>query len=229
MLSHKKRYLLDGAIGMILEQRHPELVDIKLWSTKVHSKYPNELLSLYESYVKRGTNIITSNTFRTNPYLNENWFTDLKNAVDICHKIKNTNKNILIAGSNPPTEDCYSQRSSSVGLKELKENHSNHISELVKNKVDFILNETISHMDEIQIIEEYCEVNKISYGICLYCDDNLKLLDETDLFKALEYLDRNKSTEKLFIGLNCISENKFEKILNFIENEKIKFQNDFCF
>ena len=58
--------LLDGAMGSLLQQRgiksHPHL-----WMSLTNITQPDEVVKIHKAYVKAGADIITTNTFRTNP------------------------------------------------------------------------------------------------------------------------------------------------------------------
>ena len=78
----------------------------------------------------------------------------VKKSVEIAVELKKE-FNVLIAGSNAPAEDCY-QKERLVSEEALIENHKNHIEWLYSSGCDFILNETQSHLDEIDIISRFC-------------------------------------------------------------------------
>jgi methionine synthase I (cobalamin-dependent) len=58
--------ILDGAIGSYLQQKKINTSE-NLWSSLVNIKNPGAVLNLHKAYIKAGADIITSNTFRTNP------------------------------------------------------------------------------------------------------------------------------------------------------------------
>lgn len=144
--------LLDGAIGTYLLQKNLN-PDPNLWQSIHNIKHPKIVKSVYEEYIDAGTDIITTNTFRTNPAAVKNFNPGITNyefvklSVDIAIQAKR-NLNIIIAGSNAPAEDCY-QRHRTLTLLDLEYNHKKHIEMLWNSGVDFILNETFSHWDEI--------------------------------------------------------------------------------
>jgi len=203
--------ILDGAMGSLLQQRGVAS-DSFLWSAKANIDYPEIVLLIHKDYIKAGADIITTNTFRTNPYTlkqagisSVNRF--VKNAVDIAKQAKG-DLPIFIAGSNAPAEDCY-QIERKISIKELDWNHKNHIDNLIESGCDFILNETQSHFDEIKIICSYCSQNSIPYIISFFFDENLKLLSGENLYTAIEFvLDH----DPLAISFNCITIPVFKKV-----------------
>lgn len=196
--------ILDGSIGALLH-RKGFVENSSFWSTLANEKYPDEVIKLHKAYIKAGADIITTNTFRTNPTalkLSGRKPSEMyvKNAVKLSKKAIGDNS-IIIAGSNAPAEDCY-QSKRTLTKKEIELNHSIHIQQLIECGCDFILNETQSHYDEIKFIADFCNKNNISFIISFLFDDKLKLLDGSSLTKAIDYtLIKNP----LAIGFNCIT------------------------
>jgi len=94
-----KPKLLDGACGCFLQERNPELFDDDIWMTKINTHKPEEVKLLAQKYIESGANIITTNTFRTNPsslqmykdkypYTNMNSKDEVSKALDILIKIR---------------------------------------------------------------------------------------------------------------------------------------------
>jgi homocysteine S-methyltransferase len=213
--------ILDGAIGSILEQKFPMENDIQTWMTKINTEHPEVLFSLYKDYITAGADIITTNTFRTNPIslkyqsLSYNITDLIKRTVDLAF-LARANSSVLIAGSNPPAEDCY-QDERTVSYDELMNNHHKHIDLLLNSGVDFILNETQSHFDEINIICKYCSWNNIPFIISLYVTDDLRILSGEALDDVLNFILQFKP---LAIGFNCI---KPEILFKIIEKYEMNF------
>lgn len=211
-----KPLVLDGAIGSYLQEKLKKSDKI-LWMTFVNRNNPELVIQLHKDYIEAGADIITTNTFRTNPVaLEEKNIFDfpnyVKDAVDLA-KIALDGKKVFLAGSNPPAEDCYQTRRT-ISYSKLEMNHKYHIDLLIDNKVDFILNETQSHFDEIKIICNHCDKNLIPYVVSLYVLENLQLLSGEKLEYILSFLiDHNV----LAIGFNCISPKLFLKITRSIK------------
>lgn len=202
--------ILDGAMGSMLQKKIKG--DEYLWMSKANLDDPELVLEIYNTYIKVGADIITTNTFRTNPISvkkHKKLKVDniVKKSVDIAKFAKN-DLPVFIAGSNPPAEDCY-QKERNISYNKLKINHHNHIKLLNDNKVNFILNETQSHYDEIKIICSYCFKNNIPYVLSLYFDDNLKLLSGERVTEVIPYILKHAP---LAIGFNCIKPKLFNKL-----------------
>lgn len=203
--------ILDGAMGSLLQQRGA-VSDSVLWSAKANMDYPEIVLLIHKDYIKAGADIITTNTFRTNPYSikqaeisHTNQY--VKNAVDLAKQAKE-DLPILIAGSNAPAEDCY-QIERKISVKKLEWNHKEHIDKLMESGCDFILNETQSHFDEIKIICSYCFQNSIPYIISLFFDEKLKLLSGENLSYVIDFL---MDYDPLAVSFNCITIPAFKKV-----------------
>lgn len=167
---------------------------------------PELVTELHNEYIKAGADIITSNTFRTSPAALKEAYSGLnsenlvKAAIDAIKRADLYSDDIFIAGSNSPAEDCY-KKSRDLSKSDLEYNHRKHIEILRDTGADIIWNETLGHMDEIEIITEFCHDNKIPFVINLIFDENLRLLDGSELLKVINDL-RQYSTEA--IGFNCI-------------------------
>ncbi len=204
--------ILDGAMGSLLQQRgfNP---DSKMWMSELNITNPDVIKNLHEEYICAGADIITTNTFRTNPAAFEGagYKFDTKYALEGVKIAKEAtrNLNIFIAGSNPPAEDCY-QKVRKLNYNKLELNHNNHIELLADNGVDFILNETQSHFDEIKIICENCSSINIPYILSIYVVEDFKILSGESLNYVTDFiLDHNP----LAIGFNCISPSLFLRML----------------
>ena len=120
---------------------------------------------------------------------------------------------VFIAGSNAPAEDCY-QKNRTLSIKKLEYNHHQHIDLLMDNGVDFILNETHSHFDEIKIICEYCSKNDLPFVLSLFSINGNSLLDGFKLIDAINFII---SFKPLAISFNCINSDVFFTILNDVD------------
>lgn len=208
--------VLDGAMGSILQEK--KLTSNKrVWSAKANDDSQNEVLTLHKDYIRAGADIITTNTFRTNPYsLISSGITDVvgsvSKAVDIANRARGKST-VLIAGSNPPAEDCY-QVERTISQKDLEWNHKVHIDALMESGCDFIMNETQSHFDEIKFIARYCGDNNIPFVMSFFFVDKPKLLSGENLTDAIEYVLKY---HPLAIGFNCIT---FDALAGALEHLK---------
>ncbi len=212
----KKPFVLDGAVGSFLQSK----IDSSnpLWSSFANIEQPEKVINLHQAYINAGANIITTNTFRTNYEAYKKSKLDISykdfvlKSVELAKKARG-NTNVLIAGSNAPAEDCY-QVERNISQANLKYNHEKHIELLWESGVDFILNETQSHLDEIEIICKYSLESKIPFAISIYLNNNLELLSGQKLLEVINFIQRYSP---LFIGLNCIKDELLIKVIGIIE------------
>lgn len=211
--------LLDGAMGSLLQQKGI-MSEGELWTSLANLKNPDVVFDIHTSYIKAGADIITTNTFRTNPLAVKSqskikYEKFVKASVQLA-KDAAKGHNVMIAGSNAPAEDCY-QTERKIFKKELEHNHTNHIDELMKNGCDFVLNETQSHFDEIKIICDFCYSKNIPFVISLLVNNQLNLLSGEKVSEVVKFIkDRNP----ISIGFNCMTADVFNLIF-------IKFKLDF--
>jgi methionine synthase I (cobalamin-dependent) len=203
--------ILDGAMGSLLHQMGAMPFNI-MWMSLLNITNPELVLKVHKKYIEAGADIITTNTFRTNPIAVEKYGKKLnckelvKKSIDIA---KNAVKElpIFIAGSNPPAEDSYLVIRK-ISNKKLEANHAKHIDLLIENGCHFVLNETQSHFDEIKIICKYCSKKDISYVISIFFDENLKLLSGEKIDAVFKYII---DYAPLTIGINCVKPATFLK------------------
>ena len=204
--------LLDGSMGSYLQQKGFE-TDDNIWTSNLNFTSPDEIIKIHREYILSGADIITSNTFRTNPSALErkgiaDVATYVKQAANLARQAAD-NKKVLVAGSNAPAEDCY-QVNRTIDEQKLELNHCKHIDLLIDNDVDFILNETQSHFDEIRIICEHCERFNIPYVLSLYFNESLNLLSGESVEFILSYL---KNYHPIAIGFNCVKPELLIKLI----------------
>ena len=83
-----RRFVLDGAMGTELE-RHGMRCDLPLWSARALRENPDAVRAIHKDYIEAGADIITTNTFRTNPRAYRNagiageWKNDARTACEL--------------------------------------------------------------------------------------------------------------------------------------------------
>ncbi len=210
----KRPLILDGAMGSMLQQAGIKSSG-SLWMSYANLKYPEKVFKIHKQYIDAGSDIITTNTFRTNPAAIESYNIKINFKKFVNESVKIAVKAasglpVFVAGSNAPAEDCYKIKRD-LYKKKLEANHKEHISLLMESGCHFILNETQSHFDEIKIICNYCSRNEIPYVISFFVDEKLNLLSGEKLSEVIKYtLDFNP----LAIGINCIKEKTFFSYFN---------------
>lgn len=203
--------ILDGAIGSYLQQKKINTSG-RLWSSLANIEKPQAVFKLHKAYINAGADIITTNTFRTNPEAakesNEYNSSVLVKAATQLAKEAVNDLPVFIAGSNAPAEDCY-QAKRTINRKRLEKNHKAHIDLLISNGAHFILNETQSHFDEIKIIGEYCFKNNIPYILSIFVNDKLRILSGEKVEEIISFVNDHNP---LAISFNCIKLQTFDKV-----------------
>jgi homocysteine S-methyltransferase len=208
----KNPLILDGSMGSYLHRLgytpHPHL-----WFSHLNIEDPEIITKVHSDYINAGADIITTNTFRTNPAaVSKVSSYSARELVDASFNNANTAarmKAVLVAGSNPPAEDSY-QSKRTLSFKQLQKNHYEHLELLAGHECSFILNETQSHFDEIKIICDFCYKNNILYVISIFFDENFRILSGESVFEVISYI---KNFNPLAISFNCISIPLFRKFL----------------
>lgn len=221
-LKLQKPLVLDGPMGTLLIERGVNLGS-KLWSANALISNPGAILQIHSEYINAGADIITTNTFRTNPYAIEQASSkyNSKKLVEIAlnlakQAVSQSYKNIIIAGSNAPADDCYlTQRL--IPLEKIIKNHEEHISNLIEGGVDFILNETFGDKNEIEIVCKICSEKKFPFAVSVLINSNLKTFFNQDLLETVEMIF---SFDPIFVSLNC---SRPELILNALDILKTYF------
>lgn len=222
----KRPLILDGAVGSLLQKKGIS-GDKYLWYSKLNIDNPSLVKNIHKEYINAGADIITTNTFRTNPVsLNTSKYLFEQNefvnrSVLLAFEARE-DKEIIIAGSNAPAEDCY-QKGRTISKYELDYNHKKHIELLWESGVDVLWHETQSHWDEIEIITKFCSYNSLPFVMNFYFDDDLKLLSGEPLSEAVDYL---KTYNPVAVGFNCIKPDIFKK---FFDSYEIKYNWGFYF
>ncbi len=82
----KRPLILDGAMGSLLQQKGFESGGAS-WMTEVNEKHPDKIIEIHKQYIEAGADIITTNTFRTNPAA-----FDKSEAINVSEYVKNAVK-----------------------------------------------------------------------------------------------------------------------------------------
>ena len=207
--------VLDGAIGSLLQQRGVQIHE-HLWSSYANITSPESVLEIHKEYIQAGADIVTANTFRTNPIAYERSRLKISNkefvksAVSLAiEAIEESEREIILAGSNPPAEDSY-QAFRKFSKSEIEINHKRHIDYLWEGGVDFVLNETQSHFDEIQIICEHSFNNNIPFMISLFVTEDGEIFSGEKFTEIVKYIEQ---FNPIAVGINCVTTNTFENVV----------------
>ncbi len=210
---NKRPLILDGAIGSQLQMSGTKLHP-HLWASFLNITDPQVIIKLHKEYIEAGADIITTNTFRTNPIaydksnLSISNFEFVNSSVELAKTASKYNDEIIIAGSNPPAEDSY-QRERTLPYSNIVKNHQDHIEMLWESGVDFILNETQSQIDEIKIICEYCSKNSIPFIMSLLITEEHRIFSGESFSHIADLVLEHYP---IAISVNCIFPKIYRKL-----------------
>ena len=215
----RKIRILDGGMGQELLARGLDPRGT-LWSAKALLEKKNHSLieEIHEDFVKKGADVIVTNTFATRRLRLkqnnlENKFEILnKQAGEIAKKIKDKYPKVLIAGGLPPQNNTYS--SDDRDENEIFNNFKDQ-AKILDPYVDFFYFDVLSSIREISIAENSIkEFNKpfligahISEGTSLPSGEKL-----SDITKKIN------CKNLLGLILACVSPENFKKNINEIKS-----------
>jgi S-methylmethionine-dependent homocysteine/selenocysteine methylase len=143
--------LIDGAMGTEIRARGfdvPSHIN-SIWSAQALIDNPEVVRDIHEDYIHAGAEVITTNNYAVTQNLlrRENLRNNLEEltllSIDIANQARQvTDKKIKIAASLPPLDTSY--RPDLVGDMESIVRKYSEIVDIVKNKVDLIIIETMS-------------------------------------------------------------------------------------
>ena len=212
--SQKKPLLLDGALGTELQRRGVDTT-LPLWSAGALITHPDEIRKIHLDYINAGSDIITTNTFRTNyraikkagisQTARELTLLACKLATEA--KISTGKVDTIIAGCIAPLEECYSPELVPSN-KELYEEHLLLIKDLSDGSVDFILAETMNTVREAYHVAKAAKDNGLEVAVSFVCNREGRLLSGETLEEAITVISE---FEPVFIGTNCATPGVIKK------------------
>ncbi|MFL3008498.1 MAG: homocysteine S-methyltransferase family protein [Candidatus Neomarinimicrobiota bacterium] len=191
-----KTLILDGAVGTELIKRGLKL-PLPLWSARANISHPEIITKIHQDYINAGSDIITTNTFRTT-----SWTYKKLGYGDRTAKIKakesldraincaqNTKGAMMIAGSITTIEDCY--KPEMFPGKNIAEDHYNTLINQMKSRgIKLLLFETMGNLDEIKIVLDISESKKIDVWLSLIFKNEFNLLDGSSLKKTIDLINQ---------------------------------------
>ena len=201
-LDHLPFLLLDGAVGTQLE-RSGYTSKKKTWTALVSLDDPALLLKVHSTYIDAGCDIITSHTFRTSPRaMPKRWYEALRVSVQIAKKaIGDSERDVLLAGSVAPLEDCYLP-DLAPDFQTCYTEHSAMIATLDQARVDFIIGETFNSHRETAAFCQAAYDQRVPYFISLITNEHGDLLSGESLDELLSAISEY---EPMCVLINCRS------------------------
>ena len=197
--NYKRPLIIDGAMGTELMNLGVDL-PLPLWSSVANFDEYDKVVDIHKRYINAGSDIITSNTFRTTARtFKKAGYTDGKaneiskrctsEAIKAAKEAIN-NKNVLLAGSIAPLEDCYEPDRFPGKIKARKE-----FEEIIQNidscGVDIFLFETMGNFEEIETILE------LSRGLNQKRWLSIVLKNETSILDGTSFRENYQTIKKI--------------------------------
>ena len=208
MLASKSPLILDGAMGTELQRRGID-TGLPLWSANALMVHPEVILRIHKEYIEAGADVITTNTFRTtrrtllHANLPDRSLQLTKTAVTLANQARKSfpAREILVAGSVAPLEDCY--RPDLVPSdNELHDEHAELADRLADGDVDFILLETMNTIREALAACRAATATGKEVVVSFICNEEGKLLSGESLYDAVKSVSGLSPTA---VSVNCVS------------------------
>ena len=195
-LASGKPVLLDGAMGTELDRRGVRTY-LPLWSALGLIERPEVVREIHRDYAAAGAEILTTNTFRTTRRTiiragrDPDEVNELnKLAVRIAREgATEAGREVLVAGSIAPLEDCYSPDLSPDPETAFLE-HREQAALLVAAGADFLMIETMPLVAEAEAAARAALETGLEVTVGFVLGDDGRLLSGESLASAVEILGR---------------------------------------
>lgn len=189
--------LLDGAVGTELDRRGVA-TRLPLWSAIGLLDAPEVVLAIHADYVRAGADILTANTFRTT----RRTFAKVagssfdgaalnKLAVDLAREAgRSVGRDVLVAGSIAPLEDCYSPLLSPPFEIALTE-HREQSRWLAEGGADLLMIETMPSASEAEAAVIAAVETGLDVTVGFVVGADRRLLSGESLSEAVSRVERH--------------------------------------
>lgn len=208
LIAKKHPLILDGAMGTELQRRGANTL-LPLWSAEALVLSPSLVLQIHQEYIRAGADIITANTFRTTrrTFLRTGLADRSQRLTNIALGLARQardafpHREVLIAGSIAPLEDCY--RPELVPpQRALEEEHAELAGRLAEGGADFLLLETMGTVREAVAACKAAVATRKEVVASFLCNDKGDLYDGEPLQDAVAAIMPFKPTA---FSINCVS------------------------
>jgi homocysteine S-methyltransferase len=200
--------ILDGAMGTELQRRRVD-TGLPMWSANALFSKPRLIQEIHGEYIEAGADIITTNTFRTtrrtmkraNLPDRSKQLTEMAVQLAFHAREQFPDRDILVAGSIAPLEDCY--RPDLVPADaELADEHRELAERLASADVDFILVETMNTVREAHAACAAAVSTGKDVIVSFVCNNDGDLLSGEPLAHAVKSI---AELSPAGISVNCVS------------------------
>jgi S-methylmethionine-dependent homocysteine/selenocysteine methylase len=185
--------LLDGAMGTELERRGVDTSG-NGWTSRAIIDHPQLITDIHREYIEAGANIITANTFRTNPRAHrkgKHTAEELtKAAVALAREaVKRSGREVIVAGSIAPANDSLERERVAVDDNELLKEHSQMAQWIEEAGADMILIETMNTVREALIaLVAVKRSSKLPVAVSIVPGSRSQMISGTSIGESLELL-----------------------------------------
>ena len=184
--------LLDGAMGTELERLGVPTA-LPLWSAQALLDSPDRVRQVHESYVQAGADVITSATFRTTPRslkkagleAEADRLTTL--AVELAKQARDRaagGREVRIAGSMAPLEDCY-RPERSPAAPDAEREHKEQAERLARAGAELLLIETMGTAAEAAAAVRAARTTELPVWVSFLCKSGTELYSGEPLSAAV--------------------------------------------
>lgn len=194
--------ILDGPMGTELAARGVATPP-PLWSAQALRDAPHLVAQIHRDYAQAGADVLTTNTFRTQPrLLPDDWARLARLAVELAQQAACAT-GARVAGSIAPVEDCYQpQRSPGAAAAPL---HRALAEVLAEAGVDLLLCETFPHPEEAASAVRAARSTGLPVWIALTAGPDGSLLTPQQLAEAARRCVEEGACAAL---VNCVAATK---------------------
>jgi len=215
----KTPLILDGAMGTELQNRGIE-VPLPLWSANANIEHPHIVTDIHRDYIKAGSDIIITNTFRSTPWTYRKAGYGKAKAKDLARSSlykgvecaqKAVIDSVKIAGSITSVGDCYTP-SDYPGRSIVEDTYGYSLEWLTDAGIDIVLFETMGNIKEISCALEMVAGYAMPVWLSIIIKDDIHILDGTLIQDGFEIIGQHKLD---CIMINC---NQIDTTINGIQN-----------
>ncbi len=201
--------VMDGGMGSEIEHRGWPTT-LPLWSAEALLTHPEVVLAIHQDYLAAGAEILITDTFRTTRRafaqkgIAEQAAAASALACSLAHQARKTAasaRDVFIAGSIAPLEDCYSPELTPPQA-EIETEHAEIVNQLKAGRVDFLLLETMITARETLSAVRAAQAAGMPFAVSFCCNDRLELLGGEAVAEVVRALE---PFQPLFVGVNCVS------------------------
>lgn len=204
-----KLVVMDGGMGSELEHRGLPTT-LPLWSAEALLTHPEVVRQISSDFLAAGAELIITDTFRTTrrAFARRGMAEQAAAATALACRLAQEarqalvgEREIFIAGSLAPLEDCYSPELTPPQA-EIEAEHAEIVAQLQAGNVDFILLETMITARETLSGVRAVQAAGMPFAVSFCCNDALALLGGEPLREVVRAVEPYRP---LFVGVNCVS------------------------